>query len=382
MASEVKRIMHPLPSSDEPCFSGSTSSISIQRRNVKRRKKGLLKCIKQTPTFQKKLVVFKYMGEQPPQSFNRKENDILLRGLLPEIAIDAKEIDVREEIVQLLHNSKEFELINFDLNDFEFMDVHGKKAVVPTCGKDHEFTGKAVKQVAGVGAVYIRLTKKIPGHILFMSDDSDFEPSAKFKNTRYSRTDSDSSFELPPFSVPSNTGGSCSASINSVSVTTSTSGSTTVNTPGATAASTKYTVFSSTNLAAETIDKPPIDDVPISHLTSYCSTLLPPDELDVPLTFDQVLYSSPEVMYDPLPNSLECLQERFPFLSIEHMTTIFEVAGRSYVKTVNFLENCTLDNLLNLAYEYFIEFCTEESPKLRMTPDTSDKEMAVGAWFF
>ena len=94
-----------------------------------------------------------------------------------------------------MHNSKEFPLGDFDENDFEFMDVSGKKVAVPTCGDGYEFNGKAVKQIAGVGAVYVRLTRKIPRRICYISDDSDFEPSFKINANNI---DSDSSFELPP----------------------------------------------------------------------------------------------------------------------------------------------------------------------------------------
>ena len=91
------------------------------------------------------------------------------------------------------------------------MDVHGKKATVPTCDDNHQFTGKSIKQqLAGVGAVYIRLTKKIPSHVVFISDDLDFEPLTKIRSVH---SDSDSSFELPPF--PSGTRPSTTLSIMS-----------------------------------------------------------------------------------------------------------------------------------------------------------------------
>ena len=84
--------------------------------------------------------------------------------------------------MKILHNNRSFRLEDFDVNDFEFMDVHGKKATVPTCDDNHQFTGKSIKQLAGVGAVYIRLTKKIPSHVVFISDDLDFEPLTKIRS--------------------------------------------------------------------------------------------------------------------------------------------------------------------------------------------------------
>ena len=70
------------------------------------------------------------------------------------------------------------ELSAFGSTAFEFMDVHGRKVTVPACTDGHEFSGKAVKHLAGVGAaVYIRLLMKIPRRLNFISDDSDFESS-------------------------------------------------------------------------------------------------------------------------------------------------------------------------------------------------------------
>ncbi len=66
-----------------------------------------------------------------------------------------------------------------------------------------ELNGKTVKQIAGVGVVYIRLIKKLPLRIVqYISDDSDFEPSLKLKNTSKSiYSDSDSSFNLPILTI-------------------------------------------------------------------------------------------------------------------------------------------------------------------------------------
>ena len=79
-----------------------------------------------------------------------------------------------------------------------------------------QIIGKSIKQLAGIGAVYIRLTKKIPSRVLLISDDSDFEPSRA--NIRKPGSDSDSSFELPPFILDLRT--SISQSADSVPPTT------------------------------------------------------------------------------------------------------------------------------------------------------------------
>ena len=66
-----------------------------------------------------------------------------------------------------------------------------------------------------MGAVYIRLTKKIPSHVVFISDDSDFEPLTKI---RCVHSDSDSSFELPPFPSGTRTSPSQSAPSTTLSI--------------------------------------------------------------------------------------------------------------------------------------------------------------------
>jgi len=65
------------------------SLISIPRKvkrksNVAFEKYGGASSKKPKATFQKKLVVFNYMGETPPTRFTRKDKYIVMRGLLPE----------------------------------------------------------------------------------------------------------------------------------------------------------------------------------------------------------------------------------------------------------------------------------------------------------
>ena len=142
--------MQPLltATSEEPCSSrGSVGKINLQRQNP-RRKKGIKKSGTKKPkpqTFQKKVVVFKYMGVRAPCTFTRREDNILFRGLLPELSVEASELEIRSAIVKILHNNRSFHLEDFDVNDFEFMDVHGKKVTVPTCEDNHQFTGKSIK---------------------------------------------------------------------------------------------------------------------------------------------------------------------------------------------------------------------------------------------
>ena len=145
-------------------------------------------------TFCKKLVAFKYMGCDRPMSFTRKDSSILVRGLLPDISLEATEEEIRSDIISVLHSSKEFDLTTVEMNDFEFIDVNGKHCVVPIYRDGQKFNGRSIKQIAGAGAVYIRLLKKLSK----ISDNSDFEVSTKSDKVY----DSDSDFEFPSFNFP------------------------------------------------------------------------------------------------------------------------------------------------------------------------------------
>jgi hypothetical protein len=141
------------------------------------------------------------MGKNPPHSFAKTDKIILLRGLI-EMPLDYCEIEVKKEIISLLLNSKEFDFSDFTIDDFEFIDVCGKKASIPLLRDNQEFNGRCVKQLAGQGAIYIRLTKPFSDDTtLIVSDDSDFEPKTKIPTDN----DSDSSFELPVVDFKSST---------------------------------------------------------------------------------------------------------------------------------------------------------------------------------
>ena len=53
-------------------------------------------------TFQKKLVVFNYMGRDPPNNFTRSDKRIVVRGLLPPISVEATKEQIREEICEAI----------------------------------------------------------------------------------------------------------------------------------------------------------------------------------------------------------------------------------------------------------------------------------------
>lgn len=120
---------------------------------------------KPAPTFQKKLVVIDYMGGlTAPRSFAVKEIHVWVRGILPEIELTATEKEVRKVVGEVISNSDSI----LGPNSFEFMEASGKCLCIPAQKTNFPWTGRAVKQLAGTGAVYIRLTEA-------RLDDSDFE---------------------------------------------------------------------------------------------------------------------------------------------------------------------------------------------------------------
>ena len=57
--------------------------------------------------FQKKLIVIRYMGGNALKQFTLKESIVALRGLFPEIHVQASELDVHAEIAGLIAHSGE-----------------------------------------------------------------------------------------------------------------------------------------------------------------------------------------------------------------------------------------------------------------------------------
>ena len=103
-----------------------------------------------TATFQKKVVVFKYMGPDAPKVFTRTDKRICMRGLLPQISVHASESEVRDEICDVLRTCSP-DLSECIPSDFEFIEMSGKQARVPQCKAGFEWEGRAVKELSGSG---------------------------------------------------------------------------------------------------------------------------------------------------------------------------------------------------------------------------------------
>ena len=159
----MKAIFQPYPkqSHNSPYLQQSFPSL-IERRS-KGKGKDKLRFIhakyiqkpRKSIKFQKKLVVIRHMGARPPSTFTIKEDLIFLRGMLPEFEYASDELYIRRSIVDMINGSVDAPI---DLHDFEFLEAAGKQLCVPAKTDELEWTGRAVKQLAGSGCVYIRLT--------------------------------------------------------------------------------------------------------------------------------------------------------------------------------------------------------------------------------
>ncbi len=167
IAEQVTARAHSIMSGSLPSTSYNASWNPIPRRpkrlskssiaGLKYQKKEKQKC--ETELFQRKLVVFCYMGPNAPSKFTRKEHLILMRGMLPEIPLDASEVGVREDIVAVMRTNCEYDLSECDKFDFDFINICGKNASLPNLKPGMTFNCKTVKKLAGSGALYVRMTK-------------------------------------------------------------------------------------------------------------------------------------------------------------------------------------------------------------------------------
>lgn len=192
ITDEVRRIMGP-STSKSLCYSSSNSSlIGTGQINRNKKRKSNLKIVSHSasakrgrafiPRFQKKLVVFKYMGVDGPDTFTRTDKRIAVRGLLPPIPVDASESDVRREICDVIRSCSDYAECSPD--DFQFIDMNGKQASIPKCKVGFLWDGRAVKELAGSGCLYVRLTSNVGGSSESSSDDETQLPDISVRSRR------------------------------------------------------------------------------------------------------------------------------------------------------------------------------------------------------
>ena len=247
VAKEVKRIMSPLPTvsydpkSRDRSFASSSAIPSKMKRkgkfSVANEKYGeCSKKFKPGSAFQKKLVVFGYMGSNAPTQFTRKDSAIVMRGLLPDISVNAPEDDVRKEICEVIRGINEHDAHLCQPEYFEFIDMNGKNASVLNVKSGYSFTGKAVKNLAGTGCVYVRMTRE-----LFSTYISSDDNSPKVKDELINGIDREpvSPFNFPGYFHSSDGSSSLSTSEpGSSSHSTSKKGSLSTSEPGSSSHST------------------------------------------------------------------------------------------------------------------------------------------------
>ena len=161
VTSEVKRVM----GSGSPSLSYNTPTRSLSNllgsnqipRKPKRKAKFEVAAQKygtkkkgrsSTATFQKKLVVFQFMGTDAPKTFTRADKRICMRGLLPPIGVDCSESEIRAKICTAICTCTDPDLTDCGLDDFDFIDMNGKQAGIPKCKSGFEWDGRAVKELA------------------------------------------------------------------------------------------------------------------------------------------------------------------------------------------------------------------------------------------
>ena len=153
VGEEVRAILSPLPHSPAMLPRRTKGKgkykLAVEKYSTPKGRKPATK-------FQRKLVVLEYMGSKGPKSFGLKESYVLMRGILPEMSVDASEGEIRHGIFKTMRDS-EPTLRELTSTDFEFMEASGKCMSVPAQQVGFEWTGRAVKQLSGTGAVYVRL---------------------------------------------------------------------------------------------------------------------------------------------------------------------------------------------------------------------------------
>ena len=114
------------------------------------------------------------MGASSPKGFSRCDTNICLAGLLPAISLEASKETVRKEICEVIHSCSSPNLSNIGPEDFEFVAMNGKHGAIPQCKKGFKWNGRAVKELAGSGSVYVSLIKDcVQSH---SDDDDDWLP--------------------------------------------------------------------------------------------------------------------------------------------------------------------------------------------------------------
>lgn len=438
IAQEVKKVMQPAVQTTSG--SGACSSVAETSRNTpsacmrvplplgtrsrRSKRRGLTQSSKLMPltstysvqpSFSKKLFVFRYMNGAP-RSFTRKDKDIIARGFVSDIYLNATEQEVREEIHAVLLNSGlPPQLVG--PNNFEFIDVNGKVAFVPSTKKEgFEFNGRIVKQLAGAGSLYIRLLEDlsppVPAgprvkEIAIISDSSDDEcdlPPLPFKFRHDSSPDAmptqhgdDQSQHLTETPYQSNS--------NFLSKEGSVDQLACVNPPVA-ETSTTHGSEQSHSVATFSV----LNDEGSSILAQSCDNLVAEVEsnsesflsgrssamhmssaaIDNDTLTPSVCTSSSLPSVDSLQSQgpsrfssdIQQLQEPFPNFPAQFISTLYSISNCDFVATLDCLLKGDLPSILNLVRLNVMKNETDGSPNIHVPETDEGHDWAIAAFSF
>ena len=382
MASEVRSIMGPsFPrvsySSTSRSFvsspSAASSSMTLIPRKPKRKSKSSIALEKYMglpkkkgksakaggPSFQKKLVVFNFMGPNAPANFTRKDKNIVMRGLLPEIPFDADEEHIREEICDVIKSCKEYDLSLCSERDFEFIDMSGKLASVPNCKQGYKFTGKAVKNLAGSGCVYVRLTLDLVSFFL-SSDSSDNDlPKVSVKNVN-----NDTPIEIDLSDEDMNTQAIDSNSQSPYHDS-----------------HLRQSSISGPSLASTSCSPgPSLASTSCSPGLSLTSTSCSPGSSSASTSTSNSSWPSGLQVFKLQPGDVSNLTEIFPHVSEENVKFVFAESGEDVDGTTNCLiEGPTSVSISSLLRKSRITTSLSDSPKIRLDSDDDVDDMVSAA---
>ena len=181
----MKQILLPLPQTRKRVHGGRRSkaikkTVAEKYGTPKPPNKGGKK---PAPTFQKKIVVIEYMGDDAPKTFGLKESFVLMRGMLPDISLTATEKEVCAHICEVIRSDDSYGYCTE--KDFEFLEATGKSICVPAKPANFTWNGKAVKSLSGSGSVYIRFVvdHEILNRASNTGSDSDIDDGSEIEIT-------------------------------------------------------------------------------------------------------------------------------------------------------------------------------------------------------
>ena len=359
ITDEVRRIMGP-STSKSLCYSSSNSSlIGTGQINRNKKRKSNLKIVSSsasakrsrasTSRFQKKLVVFKYMGKDGPDTFTRTDKRIAVRGLLPPIPVDASESDVRREICDVIRSCSDY--VECSPDDFQFIDMNGKQASIPKCKVGFLWDGRAVKELAGSGCLYVRLTSNVG-----VSSESSSSDESQLPNISVTRRRNDEDNDVVIIEDTSSVGAGVSQNVSS-------------DQPPSTRSQNSD---SSSNSSGAHL--PSSHNVQQLQSDSSCDRLPSTDPSVLPSTSTlalQAISGKPDEGRD-----LAKLAEIFPQLSVEQLRYVYSLPTRTkFDSAVQCLsDGPTLEALRSLVVmRLVIPF--SESPCIRVDAEADDEEM-------